>query len=40
MKPGHDIAPGRVDHLDAFVLAEARDVAVGDRDIRLVATRG
>ena len=33
MKPGHDEAAGRVDHLGAVVLADPGDHAVGDRDV-------
>ena len=36
---GHDPAAGRVERLAAFVVAEAGDVAVGDRDVDLRATR-
>ena len=35
MKPGDDVLPGRVEDLGALVVAEPRDDAVHDRDVRL-----
>ena len=40
MKPGHDVAARRVDHLGAVVLADPGDHAVDDRDVRVEPLAG